>query len=72
MRNKKVGAIYTHNSVIVGATFLVGAICTSCYKQKQLSITHFCHFLGAIYTIHRKSNKILIEIEEYLKSFLWL
>ena len=72
MRNKKVGAIYTQNSVFVGATFLVGAICTSCYKQKQLSITHFCQFLGAICTEHHKFNKILIEIEGYLKSFLWL
>ena len=50
-------------------TFLVGAICTSCHPQKQLSITHFCQFLGAIYTAHRKSNKILIEIEEYLKPY---
>ena len=72
MRNKKVGAIYTQNSVFVGVTFLVGAICTSCHSKKQLTITHFCQFLGAICTEHHKFNKILIEIEGYLKSFLWL
>ena len=69
MRNKKVGAIYTHNSVIVGATFLVGAICTSCHSKKQLTITHFCQFLGVICTEHHKFNKILIKIEGYLKSY---
>ena len=67
--NKKVGVIYTQNSVFVGVTFFVGVICTSCYKQKQLSITHFCQFLGVICTEHHKFNKILIEIEEYLKPY---
>ena len=70
--NTKVGVIYTQNSVFVGVTFLVGAICTSCHSKKQLTITHFCQFLGAICTEHHKFNKILIEIEGYLKSFLWL
>ena len=70
--NKKVGVIYTQNSVFVGVTFLVGVICTSCHSKKQLTITHFCQFLGAICTEHHKFNKILIEIEGYLKSFLWL
>ena len=67
--NTKVGVIYTQNSVFVGVTFFVGVICTSCHSKKQLTITHFCHFLGAICTEHHKFNKILIEIEEYLKPY---